>query len=106
MPTKLRELTERRKENLLRAGVGRNSIHATGAKPSGPYYAGYEEGGKLLAPFGHPVASILGGALIGGMGAFRLVRGRAGIKLVDVLLALAGARFIYKGISDILHPRD
>src|SRR5579884_2553771 len=43
--TPVRTLTERRKANLLEQGIGKNSLHASGPKPSGPVFAGFTKGG-------------------------------------------------------------
>src|SRR3954469_23712061 len=98
----VRELTERRKRNLLRHHHGKNSLHEPGLKPSGPSYAGYARGGKYLADTSSGIGYAATAAALG-MGAIAL---RRVSKVASIIVATAGLALLYRGIRDIFTPSD
>jgi hypothetical protein len=98
----VRELTERRKRNLLRNHHGKNSLHEPGLKPSGPSYAGYARGGKYLADTSSGMGYAATAAALG-MGAIAL---RRVSKVASIIVASAGLALLYRALRDILAPSD
>jgi uncharacterized membrane protein len=98
----VRELTERRKRSLLRAHHGKNSLHETGLKPSGPSFAGYARGGKYLAESGRGVGltAIAATLALGAMGLRRVS------KAASAVVGITGLALLYRGLRDIFSPSD
>ena len=95
-------LTEKRKENLIRAGRGQNSLHEPGMKPSGPDFSGYARGGKFRGSPAQGMASAgLGLALT--LSSFGFKRRS---KVLGNLTLLLGAGLMYRGLRNLFRPTD
>jgi uncharacterized membrane protein len=97
-------LTNRRKQNLNESGRGRNSMNTSGLKPSGPDYAGYDEGGSFVGSSTETWISLVGGAALTTYGVLELVNRKS--RLVHGLLAVVGGGLLYRGVMGLLRPSD
>ena len=95
-------LTEKRKENLIHAGRGQNSLHEPGMKPSGPDFSGYVRGGKFRgSPIHGMLSTSLGLALT--LSSFGFKRRS---KMLGNLTLILGVGLMYRGLRNLLRPSD
>jgi uncharacterized membrane protein len=104
MASAIRELTEKRKENLLKSGKGKNSMNEGGLKPSGPM-------GTILNVDGRSVEGFIGSdidhwaSLISGTGlaTYGVISAIKKPTVLNVLATLAGGALVYRGLTGLVY---
>lgn len=103
MATTVGDLTRQRKQNLVDAGIARNRLHEPGLKPSGPGFAGYNDGGDYA---GAPTVALVQagiGLVMTAIGVIGMIRRP---RLLSGLFLAGGATMGYLGVTKLLVPTD
>lgn len=104
MSSPIRELTDKRKENLLKSGKGKNSMNEGGLKPSGPM-------GTILNVDGHTVEGFIGSEveywasmLSGGtLATFGIISIAKKPTVWNIAATLIGGGLIYRGLTGLVY---
>lgn len=112
MATRVKELTEKRKDNLRKTGKGKNSMEEPGEKPSGPMAS--EMGNEvwdsgLIATMGDDIQQW--GALVVGVGmcsygVYGLTSNSKASKALNIALTAVGAGLTYYAINGLTSSED
>jgi uncharacterized membrane protein len=104
MATPIRELTEKRKENLLKSGKGKNSMNQGGLKPSGPM-------GTILNVDGRTVDGFIGSEMDywstmlagGALATFSVISMTKKLNVWNVAGSLIGGALVYRGLTGLVY---
>jgi uncharacterized membrane protein len=103
MATTVGDLTRQRKQNLVDAGVARNSLHNPGLKPAGPGFAGYSDDGEYGGTPAVALVQVGIGVAMTAIGVIGMIRRP---RLLSGLFLAGGAMMGYLGATKLLSPTD
>jgi len=104
MASPIRDLTEKRKENLLKSGKGKNSMNEGGLKPSGPMGTILNVDGRTVEGFIGSEAEYWASMLAGGtLATFGVISMTKKLSVWNIGASLIGGALVYRGLTGLVY---